>query len=103
MSTETQKAVHHPGPAAYAKIAVVLTAITLIEFGAFYVEAIKPIFVPLLTILSVAKVFLVAGYYMHLKFDNKVFTYLLLCGIFIATGVMFSLMALFFYAHPIKG
>ncbi len=103
LSANTQEGAKHPTPAVYTKIAVILTLITLVEFGAFYVEQLKPIFVPLLSILSIAKVIMVAGYYMHLKFDKRVFTYLLLCGILIATGVIFSLMALFFYAHPIKG
>ena len=47
----------HPGPRTYALIALVLSTITLIEFGAFYVEELRAIglFMPLLIVLSAIK------------------------------------------------
>ena len=34
-------------------------------------------------------------YYMHLKFDSKIFSGMFFFGMFVATGVIFALMALF--------
>ena len=91
----------HPGPKTYAKIAVVLTAITAVEVLVFYIDALKNYLVPILAVLSAIKFYLVASYYMHLKFDNKVFTRLLIGGIVLAFAIMLWLLALFTYSHPI--
>jgi hypothetical protein len=37
----------------------------------------------------------VAMYYMHLKFDSRVFTLLLVAGLFLATGILITLGTLF--------
>lgn len=95
----------HPGPGKYAAIAVVLSAITFLEFGAFYVDALREVkaaYVTLLVVASSIKFALVAMFYMHLKFDNRNFTRLLVTGLILATGVLFSLLALFFLAHPVS-
>lgn len=91
---------HHPGPGTYAVVAVILTVVTLIEFGAFYWEAVQPILVPMLLVLSAVKFALVVMFYMHLKFDSAVYTRLLASGIVVGAGVLLALMGLFFYAHP---
>lgn len=92
----------HPGPAKYALIAVVLSVITLIEFWAFYVEWLRTtgIFMPMLVILSAIKFYLVAMFYMHLKFDHGIFTKLLVGGIILAGCIMLALLSLFFISHP---
>ena len=93
---------HHPGPRAYAIIALVLSAITLVEFWAFYVPWIHEIglFMPLLIVLSAVKFSLVAMFYMHLKFDHGVFTRLLVGGVLLAGAIMMAFLALFFISHP---
>jgi cytochrome c oxidase subunit 4 len=93
---------HHPGPMKYALIALVLSVITLVEFWAFYIEwlAQSALFVPLLVILSAVKFALVAMFYMHLKFDHKIFTRFLVLGICLAGFVMACLLVLFFVSHP---
>ncbi len=92
----------HPGPRTYALIALVLSTITLIEFGAFYVEELRAIglFMPMLIVLSAIKFALVAMFYMHLKFDHPVFTRLLVCGLMLGGFVLLALLGLFFAAHP---
>ncbi len=96
----TEKA--HPGPKTYAKIAAALCAITLVEFAAFYTEALKGVLVPLLIVLSAIKLFLVAGFYMHLKFDHPVFKRVLLGGVGLGFGLMLWVLALFTFSHPIS-
>ena len=91
----------HPGPKTYIKIAVILTAITAVEVLVFYVDSLKSYLVPILAVLSAIKFYLVAAYYMHLKFDSKIFTRLLVGGIVLAFGIMLWLLALYTFAHPI--
>ena len=103
MSEMTHATEHaHPTPATYAKIAAILCIITFIEFGAFYTPPLHPVLVPLLLALSAVKFSLVVMFYMHLKFDHKVFTRLLIGGLFIGAGVLISLAVLFQYSHPIN-
>ena len=92
----------HPGPKTYAKIAVALCLITLLEFGAFYQEALKGILVPLLIVMSAIKFYLVASFYMHLKFDHPIFGKILIAGIALGLVAMLWLLALFTYSHPIQ-
>ena len=94
----------HPGPVKYAVIAVILSGITLLEFGAFYVEplrAAKGIFVTLLIVASTIKFVLVAMFYMHLKFDHPVFRKILLAGVMLGFLAMLWLLALFSFSHPL--
>lgn len=91
----------HPTPKTYAKIAAALCAITVVEFICYYLEAVRTVLVPLLIFLSGIKFSLVVMFYMHLKFDNRVFTRLLLIGLIIGIGVVLSLLVLFNFAHPI--
>ena len=90
-------AVHtgHPTPATYFKVAMALSILTAIEVGIFYVTQIGYAIIPVLAILSIGKFALVVLYYMHLKFDSKIFSGMFFFGMFVATGVIFALMALF--------
>lgn len=57
----------------YVVLAVILCVITFIEWVIFKMEDIRTqplIMVPGLLILSVAKFIMVAGWYMHLRFDH---------------------------------
>ena len=85
----------HPTPATYFKVAMALSILTAIEVGIFYVTQIGYAIIPVLAILSIGKFALVVMYYMHLKFDSKIFSGMFFFGMFVATGVIFALMALF--------
>jgi cytochrome c oxidase subunit 4 len=63
----------------YFAVFAVLAAFTLIETMVSYVQqaAIK---LPVLIALSVVKAVLVLLYFMHLKADSRVFTYLFVAG-----------------------
>ena len=90
-------AVHtgHPTPATYFKIAMILSALTAVEVAIFYITPLSYGIIPILAVLSIGKFALVVLYYMHLKFDSKVFSGMFFFGMFVATGVIFALMALF--------
>ena len=86
---------HHPGASEYFVIAAILGVITAAEVGVYYMQALRPVLVPTLIVLSTVKFALVIMYYMHLKFDHKLFTAFFLAGLFIAGSTILALMALF--------
>lgn len=67
----------HPTPRTFVVVGVVLAIITAAEFLILYVKGMSSIVMLILAALSVAKFFLVAAYFMHLRFDPR-----LLAGIF---------------------
>jgi cytochrome c oxidase subunit 4 len=85
----------HPGAKEYLAIAVVLTVITAIEVAVFYVPQMKVVLVPTLLVLSALKFALVAMFYMHLKFDHKLFSWLFVVPMALAAVVILALMKLF--------
>ena len=74
---------------------MVLSIITAIEVGVFYLEFVGWGIIPILVLLSAAKFLLVAMYYMHLKFDDRIFSTMFVAGLVVASGVVLALMALF--------
>lgn len=66
----------HGTPAFYVINGIILSIITLIEFWIFDIEALGDLVIPLLIILSLAKFVMVMGFYMHLRFDHKLFTWI---------------------------
>ncbi len=85
----------HPTAAVYIRIAVILTILTVIEVGVFYVPAFHPVLAPILLSLSAIKFAIVVMFYMHLKMDNKFFTFLFGGPLLLAAAVMLGLMFLF--------
>ena len=85
----------HPTPMTYAKVASLLAIITAIEFVIFYIEALEGVVVPMFLILSAVKFAMVAMFYMHLKFDSRLFSWFFVGGLALATSVILALMALF--------
>lgn len=107
MSMDSQVTEHshggmeHPTPKTYAKIAVVLSVVTAIEYWLFTIEAMQPYLIPVLGILSALKFALVVMFYMHLKFDHSAFSRLLILGIILAFAIYLALLALFTFSHPL--
>lgn len=86
----------HPTTGTYLRVAAILVMVTLIEVGVFYVPAFQTIMVPLLLVLSAFKFALVVMFYMHLKFDNRFFTFLFGGPLLLAMGVMIGLLLIFY-------
>lgn len=83
MSSEQREIAHdqhsHPGPKQYVMIGIILTLMTVVEILAYYAEEDWGILsagmaAAVIAILSAAKFITVVMYYMHLKFDSKIFT-----------------------------
>ena len=77
----------HPSPFQYVVIAVVLCVITGIEIGAYYLDKAIPdgALTAILVVSAIAKFFIVASWYMHLKTDKPIFRRFFILGI---TGTM---------------
>ena len=84
---EAPDAPHHPEPRQYVTIAIVLAVITAIEVIVYYITAIKDLLVPMLLVMSVVKFGLVALWFMHLRFDSRVFRRFFLIGVVLALVV----------------
>lgn len=99
MSTEmTDSHGHHEGSHASVKfywmIGIILAVLTAMEVAAYYME-LGAFEVPILLILSVAKFVLVVMFFMHLKFDSKVFTGVFMAGMVLAMFMVGALMLLY--------
>jgi cytochrome c oxidase subunit 4 len=75
---------HHPGERQYIGIAVILAVITAIEVAASYTKSIKDVRPFLLIFLSVIKFTMVVAWFMHLRFDSRLFRRLFVAGIALA-------------------
>ena len=86
----------HPSPAKYIQGAVILTLITAFEVAVYYVDVIsKNVFITIFLGMSLVKFIIVAMFYMHLKFDNRLFTWLFVAGLILGTGLLVTLGTLF--------
>ena len=97
--TETDTSIHvdaaaavhgdvaHPGEAEYVRIAVILALITGVEVAVYYVKALHSVLIPILVVLAVTKFTMVALFFMHLKFDSRLFRRLFITGIVLALFV----------------
>ena len=74
--------------------------LTAIEVSTYYVD-FGPLMMPVLIVLMVIKFFTVVAYFMHLKFDNKLFSVLFYTGLFLAVCVYCGALATFqFFVTP---
>ncbi len=80
----------HAGAGTYVKVAVILTVITALEFSAIYIRALSPIIVPLLLVLSAGKFALVVLFFMHLRYDSRVFSVVFAGPLVIAIGIVIA-------------
>ena len=85
---------HGMSDAGYIRIAAILAAITALEVSTVYVD-FGPLFLPALLIMMVVKFIMVVSYFMHLKFDNKLFSLMFYAGLVLAVGVYAAFLATF--------
>jgi cytochrome c oxidase subunit 4 len=85
----------HASVKTYLVVAAILGIITAVEVAIFYVDALKPVLVPILLTLSAAKFTLVVGFFMHLKYDSKVFRGLFVGPLIVAIAIILAMLALF--------
>ena len=91
----------HPGPRVYVAIALWLAAATAAEVGLYYLKMPHGLFIGLLMFFMIIKFSLVVAYFMHLKFDAKIFRRLMVTGLALAISVYMIVLLTFglFRAH----
>src|SRR5918999_4350828 len=84
----------HASTATYVKVAIILAAVTALEFGVLYIRRLTPILVPLLLVLSAGKFALVVLFFMHLRYDARPLAALFAGPLLIAVGVAIAITTL---------
>jgi len=93
-ASQDEHADHGLSIAGYVKVAAILAALTGLEVATYFVD-FGPFFMPVLLTLMCVKFFIVVSYFMHLKFDNKIFSFMFYAGLFLAIGVYAAALATF--------
>ncbi len=89
MQTLPREAQHKPN---YVGIFVVLVVLTAVEVFVTYLPLPR---IPVLVPLAIAKAALVVMFYMHLRFDNRLFTIIFMIGVLMGVSLILALIALF--------
>jgi cytochrome c oxidase subunit 4 len=87
----------HPTWKQYKWVALILTLITVVEVWIYYIPSYvaSKLFVPSLLIMSAVKFAIVVLFYMHLKYDARLFRALFTGPLIIAVVTIISLLFLF--------
>lgn len=86
-----------PARPAFHLVFITLAVLTAVEVGVSYLApAIK---IPVLVILSATKAILVAMYFMHLKFDPRIYTWPLVIGLVAIIPIVLILAVVMPHVH----
>ena len=92
-ATDIELHEHHPSDGQYWKVGALLAVLTLLEVGTYFItddpysHDLKWFLIVGLLVLMVAKFITIIGYFMHLKFDNKLLRRLFITGFVLAVSV----------------
>jgi cytochrome c oxidase subunit 4 len=84
---QREHAEHVPSQRQYVGIAVFLGVITAIEVAVYYPDIPGALKAAILVFLATIKFATVAAFFMHLRFDGRLFTFIFVTGIFLAIMV----------------
>jgi caa(3)-type oxidase subunit IV len=91
-----ERPVPHPTPRDYVRIGVALSIVTMLEVLTYYfspqqaflgIRMPKAVMIPVLLILAVIKFALVVLWFMHLKFDSRLYMRLFVAGLVLALAI----------------
>jgi cytochrome c oxidase subunit IV len=99
-TSEAQELSHHPTPRRYVLIAVVLAVATAMEVLLYYLELPRTLLIVLLLSFAVVKFGLVVLYFMHLKFDSRLFRRMFFTGLILALIVYAVVLIIFGVFRP---
>lgn len=85
----------HATDQTYIKVALILAVITLVEVFIYYLPSFRPMLVPALIVLSVGKFAAVVGFFMHLKYDSRLFRYMFVAGLVLSLAVYLAMLVMF--------
>jgi cytochrome c oxidase subunit 4 len=80
----------------YIKLAILLAVVTAVEVALSYMkDGLGGLFLPLLLVLMAFKFMAVVLYFMHLKFDNRLFALMFYLGLGLAISVFSAALCTF--------
>ena len=82
--------------AGYVRIAAILAAITALEVATYYVD-LGALFLPALLIMMAVKFYIVVSFFMHLRYENKLFSWVFYAGLYLAMIVYGIFLATFHF------
>jgi cytochrome c oxidase subunit 4 len=86
----------HPSWKQYKWVALILTLVTVVEVWVYYTPFRQSsMFAPVLLVMSAFKFAVVVAFYMHLKYDHKLFRALFIGPLLIAMTTLTALLFLF--------
>ena len=86
----------YPSDMRYVRIAIALSIITAVEVDTYvHADLWEPILVPALLGMMAVKFFMVAWFFMHLKYDKKLLTWSFYAGVLGALAVYIAVLATF--------
>ena len=91
----------HPSPRQYVWVAIVLAIITAAEVGIYYIGYFEENSVALIIFLlafALLKFVMVAMWFMHLRFDSRVFRRFFVTGVVLGL-IIFGIVLWTFFAH----
>ncbi len=74
----------HPSDLQYVYVALFLAAVTAAEVAVYYVPALEGLLVPILVVMALVKFSVVVLWFMHLRFDSRLFRRLFVSGFVLA-------------------
>jgi len=89
----------HQTTAFYIRIALILAVLTALETSTYWID-FGGFAMPLLLTLMAIKFVMVVSYFMHLKFDNPLFSRMFYTGLLLAVGVYCAALATFEFFIP---
>ena len=100
-ATDEARHEHHPSDAQYWKVGLALGFITLLEVGTYFIadppydHDLAPLLIGSLIFMMILKFVVIGAYFMHLKFDNRLFRNVFLAGLLLAAGVYLAVLTAF--------
>lgn len=79
---------HHPPPSVYVTVGIILAVITMVEVGVYYMNIAQGALIGVLLALSAMKFVMVILWFMHLRFDNKLFSVFFAGALLLVTALL---------------
>jgi len=83
----------HPTAEVYVRVGLILAAVTALEVVVYYIEALSGALLAILLVLSAGKFALVALWFMHLRFDNRLLSIFFTGGLLLVAALFMVVLA----------
>jgi caa(3)-type oxidase subunit IV len=83
----------HPTAEVYVRVGLILAVVTALEVAVYYIEALGGALLAILLVLSAGKFAMVALWFMHLRFDNRLLSILFTGGLLLVAALFMVVLA----------